>query len=671
MGLVRKLWRSRWFRCFGVVAVFVLTSPTTQPLPGPGLTAPTPEAALSALLLRRKIVAREQNVHFLQDCVGKWTCYLRGRGVIVLGRRADSLPDIFLLHARASLEERHVLGLSLTYNTTHTRLAEETELVVQSPFAAWTISDGERSQIFLVDTHGEPAPTSPDWTRFNRLQNALTNFQETGQFNGLGSRAFAHQRAIGIRLSFEADALRVETKAGVNRIPLDPEAPLSGPFIKEVTQPKARPGNFVTWAVDRVRAAPWIGASGIDWLKAVAYKADDGLRQIKSEVLEEDGKVELEEALGSLSAVKPIEKTSAVAGWPPAPVQPLFRTPLVNEGKWASLEGDPFVGTTAEGTPFASTFLRLDRARSYVQIFITLWDPRRVSLHMVSGTVEPRSATAEVGTGIIPRDPEILETVVAAFNGGFQAMHGEFGMMADDIVYLPPKPYAATIAETRDGATAFGTWPETNVIPYRLLSFRQNLSPLVVDGQINPYRRHWWGGMPDGWTQESRTVRSALCVTRDNFIAYFYGNSADPEQLGKALQLTGCMYGVHLDMNAGHSGWEFYRIAKRGKLRPLPRPLEEFWQAEGKVPEMKGFDFQARLMNKSTALMNFPRYIHRSTRDFFYLRLRQAPVPMEQAVVRIFPETPILPPNKWAFVQERPVGSAVREPKPEELKDVR
>ncbi|MDX2055470.1 MAG: hypothetical protein SFV15_23915 [Polyangiaceae bacterium] len=671
MSRLRRIRKSRRLRRWGTVVLFALTNPTTHPLPSPGLIAKTPEAALSMLLARRKIIAGERNVHFFEDCKTKWFCYLRGRGVIALGHRLNALPDIYLLHARSSLEERHVLGLSLTYNTTHTRLAEETELVVEPPFAAWTISDGERSQIFLADTRGEPSPVGPDWTRFNRLQNALTNFQETGQFDGIGLRSFEHPQALGIRLGFEGGALKVETRAGVSRIPLETGKKPSGLAIKETTQPKARPGNFVTWAVDRLRAVPWIGASGIDWLKAVAYKADDGLNQIKSDVLADDGKDAVEEALGSLSAVKELKKTTDVSGWPPAAIAPLFRRSLPNEGKWASLEGDPFVGTFDGHAPFATTFLRIDPARSYSQMFVTLWDPRRVSLHMVCGTVEPRSATAEVGSGIIPHEPAVMERVVAAFNGGFQAMHGEFGMMADDIVYLPPKPYAATIAETRDGATAFGTWPDSNVIPYGLLSFRQNLSPLVVDGQINPYRRHWWGGMPEGWTEESRTVRSAICLTRDNFVAYFYGNSADPGQLARALQLVGCTYGIHLDMNSGHSGFEFYRVAKKGNLRPLPTPIEESWQAEGDVPEMPGYRFQARLMTKSTTLMNFPRYIHRSTRDFFYLTLRDAPVPTERAVARIFPNTPILPPTKWAFMQERPAQAAVREPKPETVKDVR
>jgi len=69
------------------------------------------------------------------------------------------------------------------------------------------------------------------------------------------------------------------------------------------------------------------------------------------------------------------------------------------------------------------------------------------------------------GSGEIPRDPFVISHLVAAFNGGFQAMHGEFGMMADGVVYLPPKPYSATVAVLQDGSTGFGTWPLDQNVP--------------------------------------------------------------------------------------------------------------------------------------------------------------------------------------------------------------
>jgi hypothetical protein len=148
------------------------------------------------------------------------------------------------------------------------------------------------------------------------------------------------------------------------------------------------------------------------------------------------------------------------------------------------------------------------------------------------------------------------------------------------------------------------------------------MTPLIVDGVVNPYKRYWWGGLPEGWTQEARTVRSGLCLTKENFIAYFYGASVDPDVLGLAMQRARCVYGIHLDMNAGHTGLEFYRVARAGKLPNVGRPLEDLWEARGPVSGMNGFEFLGRRMIRLMALMNFPRYVGTQQRDFFYLTLR-------------------------------------------------
>ncbi len=92
--------------------------------------------------------------------------------------------------------------------------------------------------------------------------------------------------------------------------------------------------------------------------------------------------------------------------------------------------------------------------------------------------------------------------LVAAFNGGFQAQHGEYGMQANGIEYLPPKPYAATVVELRDGSNAFGVWPDSANVPDDVVAFRQNLTALVQDGKFNPWGRNWWGGTPPGWPDQ-------------------------------------------------------------------------------------------------------------------------------------------------------------------------
>jgi hypothetical protein len=238
-----------------------------------------------------------------------------------------------------------------------------------------------------------------------------------------------------------------------------------------------------------------------------------------------------------------------------------------------------------------------------------------------------------------------LKRVVAASNAGFQALHGEFGMMADGVVYLPPKPYAATIAVLRDGSTGFGTWPLDPTIPEQILSYRQNMTVMVQDEKFNPYNRTWWGGTPPGWADKTHTVRTGMCTTKEHFVAYFYGADLAPEALAQAMISARCAFGLALDMNAGHSGLEFYDIEPSDQFQPLKQTLQGDWQHEGEVPGLDGWKFRARRLIRGMGLMNFPRYIKREGRDFFYMTLRNVlPGP---ALVPVIPKLPLAGEGEW------------------------
>jgi hypothetical protein len=232
------------------------------------------------------------------------------------------------------------------------------------------------------------------------------------------------------------------------------------------------------------------------------------------------------------------------------------------------------------------------------------------------------SASGEGGPGLIPRVPEVMKRVVAGFNGGFQALHGEYGMQVDGILYLPPKPYAATILELRDGTTGFGAWPASGVVPDEVLSFRQNLTAIVEGGKWNPWGRTWWGGTPPGWQDNIHTTRSGLCLTRENFVAYFYGIDISADALGAGMLAARCAFGVHLDMNPGLAGFEFYDVEPQETFRPLGRPLQADWEYEGTIRDLPDLRVRSRRMTRSMVEVNFPQYIHREARDFFYLTLR-------------------------------------------------
>ncbi len=105
----------------------------------------------------------------------------------------------------------------------------------------------------------------------------------------------------------------------------------------------------------------------------------------------------------------------------------------------------------------------------------------------------------ETGSGSVPRDPRTMSRLVAGFNGGFQALHGEWGVFAEGTLFLPPKPWGATITALEGGRTGFGSWPPDQAsLPSDVLEFRQNLTPLVEDGVLNPYHRSFWGGTAPG-----------------------------------------------------------------------------------------------------------------------------------------------------------------------------
>jgi hypothetical protein len=552
----------------------------------------------------------------------------RSARALVRGASKDDAATLHLVETKLS-PEGVLLEASTPQKLTRASSVEESSPAVNgSHVATALVAEGLVLGVQLVDLAGEPPPEGPTWTRLARMQNALTNYQETGQLAGIGRRVFRLMPpASNVALRFEGGMLVISGDGHEAKVPLVLGAGATdaeGPWLKPEPTEKGQVGNLVTWAVDRVRSMPWFGDDNMQRLKAAAFGALDVYTQAKSKVTTDTSEKEIAQEMGDLSSSGTVGTfTDPETGWPPPKVEPYLKKPIPGEGEWIMLDHDPFIKTTPGAPPaFATTFVRTDKERPYTRINITVWDPRQVSLHPMGGAVEPVNATGTAGTGLIPRTPAVMKQVVGAFNGGFQALHGEFGMMAEGVVYLPPKPFAATVAELRDGSTAFGVWPNSSDIPADIVGFRQNLTPLVQDMKYNPYGRTWWGGTPPGWPDRVHTTRSGLCLTNEGFVAYFYGNGVDADVLGLAMIQARCKVGMHLDMNPGHTGLEFYSLNPKESWPALGRAYQADWESEGEVSGAGGWRFRARRMTRGMGLMNFPRYIQREARDYFYLTLR-------------------------------------------------
>jgi hypothetical protein len=472
--------------------------------------------------------------------------------------------------------------------------------------------------VHLLDLGGEPERLTADWPWNWRLANRVTNFQRTGRARGVGRTALLlREPAPGIELSFTGTgALAVGIPDG--RFEVDAQGRTASDAVAVQPAVKGRPAALA-WAVDTVRAVPWIGRHGIEWLERYWFRTSDWLARVRYGVLGDGSEAE-EPAPGEEIL---LAEATGIPGWPPPNLEPRLPGGSATEGVWVPADDGGLFLPRADGPPlFFQTHLKVDPERPFARVHMVAWDPSLVELGIMAGTNEPISTTGLRGAGEVPRtseDGRDVSRLVGAFNGAFQALHGEWGMVLDRRAWLPPRAYGATVARYDDSSVAFGSWPHpVGDLPEGMRDLRQNVNALVEDGVLNPYQRVWWGGVPQGVEERVFTVRSGLCLTFGGKLIYFWGEHQSPETLGTAMIAAGCDYGLHLDMNSGHCGFEFYRVDPAGGQPALPRPLEK-GEAEGPVPRRADLSFRARKLAPGMAHMRFPRYVGRDPRDFFYL----------------------------------------------------
>jgi hypothetical protein len=619
---------------------------------------------------------------------------------LVLARASDESVDVFAVTARTD-DQRRVLAVRDVSNLTRSPGAEEGGLTIHGRWAAyWTRVGDEIVAFTVIDLAGAPEALSSTGDRGSRFRAAVSRLQSSGRSQGYGLDRFDLLHPVPT-LSLRWEGERVAAVAMGRSLIVDAStrAIVAGNDLLRERPRLAGTTGWVTWFVDTIRAVPWVGGAPIAWAERVAFGLQDEVARARVRIAEDTSQAEAAEDLADVLRSGPSRDVDGpVEGWPPAPMVARLRPALAHEGEWSLIQrDDPFVGGNPGAPPaFAQSFVRTDRERPDTRVYVTLWDARQVELHVVPGSQEPMGATGETGSGSIPRDPRTMGRLVAGFNGGFQALHGEWGVFAEGTLFLPPKPWGATIAALEGGRTGFGSWPPDQAsIPSEILEFRQNLTPLVEDGVINPYHRSFWGGTAPGAPPgESHTARTGLCSTTEGHVAFFWGNGLTEVSLGEAMLAARCAYGLHLDMNGANTGFEFYRVAPTGTLPSLPRSLTREAEAQGPVPGAPGFEYRTRRMVRGMHPLGFPRYIKRDPRDFFYLLLRpvlpgapmrtlvspvvdgegrwsidglsHATFPWPMARTRVRPD--VLHPDRWVNllrvdprrVRPAPVGSAGR-----------
>ncbi|AKF06873.1 hypothetical protein [Sandaracinus amylolyticus] len=614
-----------------------------------GASSGSPEASLATVLARDGLRVDPDTVLWLAEDDGPWAL----RPALFLAHAEGELDDVWYAEVRPG-RGGAVLDVTSVANLTKSASSAEERLSRAGDHAVFLSRTGDQiDALTVLDLRGEDPEATASFTAVQRVQHAISNLQETGRTAGFG-RVRYQRHETGSDADLRADATHVALIEGehtVMELELATLALREGAERVDVQEHVPGQPGGITWVVDTVRNLSFVGPEPIEWLENRVFAVQDwwdrtryallGGEDTQEAVAAELG-VTREDVQAQMSEERRALLTAAEAelGWPPPAMQPVITDdPVAGEGEWIPVIDDPFVNQYPGAPPaFVQGFVRPDVERPYVRVYVTMWDPRQVQLRVVPGTREPQSATGEVGQGRIPRDERTVRTLVAAFNGGFQAMHGEFGMMAERRVYLPPKPWAATVAVFDDGTVGMGSWPapswrgqyfDENLanrqIPEGMIEMRQNLTTMVEDGVWNPWERWWWGAAPQESEEQTFTYRSGLCLTQEGFLAFFWGSSLGPEALGQAMVSARCARAMHLDMNSGHCGFEFFRPYRQGATGDdAPPPVQRVhaeYEHDGELPQSPGWRVRGRKAVRSMA-MRFPRYLARDPRDFFYLTLR-------------------------------------------------
>ncbi len=539
--------------------------------------------------------------------VGDW---IGGRWALFLASQDGAPRDVWRARVRVS-PEGHPIEVVEAHNLTNTELGDDHALVVRGRWAAYaTMAYGQEQSVSLLDLEGE-GPQNNATAMSDRAMVCVTNVQKTGSCGGIGRIDVTFEtaaRAIGLAFNDDrALAIDIAGDRAVTSSLLDAER---GELVTAAPGMHAEPASHLPkrlshWAVDTVRAVPWIGPAPIAWLEEKVFALRDDAKKLAFKVKGSGGDTELVANVEPPAATLDTSEASIeTAHWPPPKITTIWKTPEAGEGDWEApklswIRKVPGVDASAP-SPFYRTFLRPDEERPYAKVLLCAMDTRQLDVEMEAGSEDPRPLTGPTGPGKLPRDPAIFTKIAATFNGGFKTEHGYYGMMVHKRVLLPPQPGAASVVTLRDGRIGLGSWGANKtmsglvgIADDELVSMRQNLDALVDHGQVNPSGRSLWGYSAPG--KGVQTERSGLCVTTAGHLMYAWGDDVSATTLAKAMKMAGCDYGMHLDMNPFHTGFLFTRIE-----------------------DIKTKRYQTELLSPG---MEIPkeRYIEWAPKDFFYM----------------------------------------------------
>lgn len=249
--------------------------------------------------------------------------------------------------------------------------------------------------------------------------------------------------------------------------------------------------------------------------------------------------------------------TSAVL--PSGPLLPLAGgAPLPGEGEWrtvVAVKGRPAVQVAA---------LRPDDSHTSFVAGVLRMDPAMVRGELRPGTIDPGGSWRAPTSLTRPE----WGTVVAAFNAGFRLNdHSYGGYYGEGRTVAPLIDGDASLVVHTDGTVDVGSWNREVRMGPTVASVRQNLVPLVDDGQVNPScatggAREW--GKTVG--QQAYIHRSGFGITGTGAEVYVAGPALSVCTLGHLLTDAGVVRGMELDINPDWVSGAYFQEHPDGSL---------------------------------------------------------------------------------------------------------
>ena len=214
-----------------------------------------------------------------------------GRWVLFLARpNGDDTRDVWRARARVTPEGGRSRSLD-AHDLTSTPLGDDHALVVTGGRAAFaTRAYGQEQSVTALDLDGEGAQNRAEKLA-DRAMAALTNLQQTGTRDGVGR--------VDVTLESPAAAVglvarrRQRSRSRSTTATIDAAAPTRRrpSTSRRASSSRPSPGlradasmhlpkRFSHWAVDTLRAVPWIGPAPIAWLEDEAFGARDSYRRL-------------------------------------------------------------------------------------------------------------------------------------------------------------------------------------------------------------------------------------------------------------------------------------------------------------------------------------------------------------------------------------------------------